>query len=91
MEVYKFLPKVRGGAQRAEGSVVMGELLYYCYSSSKITNLLFLGKAFPANPSLLATDKRRVGQKHKGAPSLQQTWCAQYLRFRFPKLGLEFS
>ena len=30
MEVYKFLPKVRGGAQRAEGSVVEGKLLYYC-------------------------------------------------------------
>ena len=30
MEVYKFLPKVRGGAQRAEGSVVLGQLLY-CY------------------------------------------------------------
>ena len=30
MEVYKFLPKVRGGAQRAEGSVVEGQLLYYC-------------------------------------------------------------
>ena len=29
MEVYKFLPKVRGGAQRAEGSVVEGKLLYY--------------------------------------------------------------
>ena len=26
MEVYKFLPKVRGGAQRAEGSVVEGKL-----------------------------------------------------------------
>ena len=26
----KFLPKVRGGAQRAEGSVVFGQLLYYC-------------------------------------------------------------
>jgi hypothetical protein len=25
----KFLPKVRGGAQRAEGSVVLGQLLYY--------------------------------------------------------------
>ena len=32
MEVYKFLPKVRGGAQRAEGSVVEGKLLYYCLS-----------------------------------------------------------
>ena len=32
MEVYKFLPKVRGGAQRAEGSVVEGKLLYYCHS-----------------------------------------------------------
>ena len=31
MEVYKFLPKVRGGAQRAEGSVVEGKLLYYCH------------------------------------------------------------
>ena len=30
MEVYEFLPKVRGGAQRAEGSVVEGKLLYYC-------------------------------------------------------------
>ena len=30
MEVYKFLPKVRGGAQRAEGSVVEGKLLCYC-------------------------------------------------------------
>ena len=30
MEVYKFLPKVRGGAQRAEGSVVEDKLLYYC-------------------------------------------------------------
>ena len=30
MEVYKILPKVRGGAQRAEGSVVEGQLLYYC-------------------------------------------------------------
>ena len=30
MEVYKFLPKVRGGAKRAEGSVVEGKLLYYC-------------------------------------------------------------
>ena len=30
MEVYKFLPEVRGGAQRAEGSVVEGKLLYYC-------------------------------------------------------------
>lgn len=32
MEVYKFLPKVRGGAQRAEGSVVEGKLLYCCLS-----------------------------------------------------------
>ena len=30
MEVYKILPKVRGGAQRAEGSVVEGKLIYYC-------------------------------------------------------------
>ena len=34
MEVYKFLPKVRGGAQRAEGSVVLGQLLY-CYPPKK--------------------------------------------------------
>ena len=34
MEVYKFLPKVRGGAQRAEGSVVEGKLLYYCQKLS---------------------------------------------------------
>ena len=33
MEVYKFLPKVRGGAQRAEGSVVEGKLLYYYLNS----------------------------------------------------------
>ena len=26
----KILPEVRGGAQRAEGSVVEGKLLYYC-------------------------------------------------------------
>ena len=26
MKVYKFLPKVRGGAQRAEGAVVEGKL-----------------------------------------------------------------
>ena len=32
MEVYKFLPKVRGGAQGAEGSVVEDKLLYYCQS-----------------------------------------------------------
>ena len=35
MEVYKFLPKVRGGAQRAEGSVVEGKLLYYCQGFCK--------------------------------------------------------
>ena len=39
MDVYKFLPKVRGGAQRAEGSVVEGQLLYYCHNLSYI-NLL---------------------------------------------------
>ena len=41
MEVYKFLPKVRGGAQRAEGAVVEGKLLYYClnYSRSSQTYL----------------------------------------------------
>ena len=60
MEVYKFLPKVRGGAQRAEGSVVMGKLLYYCYSSSKITNLLFLGKDFFRNPPIAERDKLRT-------------------------------
>ncbi len=27
----KILPEVRGGAQRAEGSVVEGKLLYCCY------------------------------------------------------------
>ena len=35
MEVYKILPKVRGGAQRAEGSVVEGKLLYYCLFLSR--------------------------------------------------------
>ncbi len=40
MEVYKFLPKVRGGAQRAEGSVVEGKLLYNCLklSSTVVTD-----------------------------------------------------
>ena len=39
MEVYKFLPKVRGGAQRAEGSVVEGKLLYYCIRFFTLTTL----------------------------------------------------
>ena len=30
----KILPEVRGGAQRAEGSVVEGKLLYYCQKLS---------------------------------------------------------
>ena len=31
MEVYKILPKVRGGAQRAEGSVEFDQLVYHCH------------------------------------------------------------
>ncbi len=42
MEVYKFLPKVRGGAQRAEGSVVEGKLLYYCLIFSNACFLLLV-------------------------------------------------
>ena len=43
MEVYKFLPKVRGGAQRAEGSVVEGQLLYYyLFLSQKLCDTLRL-------------------------------------------------
>ena len=30
----KILPEVRGGAQRAEGSVVEGKFLYYCQKQS---------------------------------------------------------
>ena len=40
MEVYKFLPKVRGGAQRAEGSVVEGKLLYYCQKKKRMRQLI---------------------------------------------------
>ena len=40
MEVYKILPKVRGGAQRAEGSVVEGKLLYYCLKKNA-THLIY--------------------------------------------------
>ena len=33
----KILPEVRGGAQRAEGAVVEGKLLYYCLKKGEIT------------------------------------------------------
>ena len=48
MEVYKFLPKVRGGAQRAEGSVVEGKLLYYCLFFS--VNVIIQNSCLAARP-----------------------------------------